>query len=49
MKKWISNKIDIEIYRDFSFAKNIVVMFMGVKIAKFKIENGSTEIKKLKI
>lgn len=35
MKNWISKKIDIEIYSDFSFAKHIRVLFMGKQIAHF--------------
>ena len=49
MKNWISKKIDIEIYSDFSFAKHIRVLFMGKQIAHFMIGEGSTEIKRVNI
>lgn len=47
MKNFISKHVDIEISSDFNFNKIIRVLLFNVPIAKFKIEQGSTEIKRI--
>ena len=47
MKKWIAKKVDIEIGSGLDFSKKIVVKFLNRTIAVFKIEPGSTEIKRI--
>ncbi len=48
MKIWLSKQVDIDIFSDFQFGKHIVVSFFGRRVAHFVIEEGSTEIKRLK-